>query len=138
MSLFLYLIMSILLSAQSGTTPERDLNSAIIPGPIPFSLDSASAIYCIDLLKNNPLIEIKSDSGNSRIVRVETVWSYFLELDEKYPAGHQLRYDIIINGKSLDWDKSFIEYGGDMLNLRLLFLYRNQYPPEGLEYSNNP
>jgi hypothetical protein len=127
-------MMSGLLSAQNKTPPGKDQNSILIPGPTPFSLDSGSAVYCIDLLKNNPLIEIKNDSGKSTTVKVNTVWSFFLEFDENYPSGHQLRYNIIVNGTLLDWDKSFIEYGGKMINLRLLFLYRNQHPPKGLDY----
>ena len=106
----------------------------IIPGPDPFSLDAGSAVYCIDLLRDNRFLEREGDSGQYRIVEVRTVWSWFLEYDESYPEGHRKRYNIIVNGKPLDWDNSYIEYGGEMLNLRLLFLYRNQYPPKNLEY----
>ncbi len=110
----------------------------ILPGSSPFSLDDRSAIYCINLLKNNRFIEIDSITGKSIIVEVHKVWSFFLGLDESYPEGFHLRYDIIVNEKPLNWDNSFIEYGGEMINLRLLFTYRNQYPPEGLKYRNNP
>jgi len=109
-------------------------DSNVIPGPLPFSLDSVSAIDCIELLRRNRFIEVHDENGSSSIVKVQTVWSFFLDRDENYPEGHQLRYDIILNGEPLDWDNSFIEYGGDMINLRLLFLYRNQYPPQGLKY----
>jgi hypothetical protein len=108
--------------------------SAIIPGPEPFSLDAASAIYCINLLKNNRYLEKNGVYGKYGIVEVKTVWSWFLEYDESYPEGYRKRYNIIVNGTPLDWDNSYIEYGGEMLNLRLLFLYRNQYPPESLDY----
>lgn len=126
------------LPAQNGTTEERDPDSIILPEPDPFSLDALSAIYCIDLLRNNQFIETRDSAGKPGIVKVTKVWSYFLGLDESYPEGHRLRYDIIVNEVPLDWDNSFIEYGGDMLNLRLLFLYRNQYPSPGLIYNNNP
>lgn len=138
LSLSLFLILSSQLDAQNNTVPETDPKSVIIPGPAPFSLDATSAIYCIDLLKNNRFIEIKNDTGKIEIVEVHTALSIFLGLDENYPAGHHRRYDIIVNDNPLDWDKTFIEYGGEMLNLHLLFLYRNQYPPQGLEYNNNP
>ncbi|MDA3811154.1 MAG: hypothetical protein PF518_12600 [Spirochaetaceae bacterium] len=131
LSLSLFLILGSQLDAQNP-------DSVIIPGPVPFSLDATSAIYCINLLKNNRFIEFKNDTGKTEIVKVHTVWSIFLGLDENYPKGHHRRYDIIVNGTPLDWDKSFIEYGGEMINLHLLFLYRNQYPPQGLEYKNNP
>ena len=48
--------------------------------------------------------------------------------------GIDARYDIVVNGGSLDWDNSYIEYGGEMVNFRLLFTYRNQYPPKHLKY----
>ena len=108
-------------------------DSIIVPAPDPFSLDARSAVYCINLLKNNRFLK-EDESGKSRIVEVQTVWSWFLEYDESFPEGYRKRYDIIVNEEPLDWDRSYIEYGGEMLNIRLLFLYRNQYPPEGLEY----
>jgi len=138
LTLSLFLILGSQLDAQNNRATETDPNSVIFPGPAPFSLDATSAIYCIDLLKNNRFIEIKNDSGKTEIVEVHSVWSFFLGLDENYPAGHHRRYDIIVNDTPLDWDKSFIEYGGEMVNLHLLFLYRNQYPPQDLEYNNNP
>ncbi|MBB6479402.1 hypothetical protein [Spirochaeta isovalerica] len=108
--------------------------SEIIPGPEPFSVDGRSAIYCINLLRTNPFLEYRDQMGRSSILTVRTVWSWFLDFDETYPEGHQLRYDIIVNSEPLDWDNCFIEYGGEMINIRLLFTYRNQYPPGGLDY----
>ncbi len=136
--LFLILPLGSKLYAQNGTAPETGPDSIIVPEPDPFSLDALSAIYCIDLLKNNQFIEIIDNSGTSSIVKVKKIWSFFLGLDDSYPEGHHRRYDIIVNEVPLDWDNSFIEYGGEMLNLRLLFLYRNQYPSQGLLYNNNP
>lgn len=138
LSISLFLILGSQVAAQNDRAPETAPDSIIVPGPDPFSLDATSAIYCIDLLKNNRFIEIKNKTGKNEIVKIHTVWSIFLNLDKNYPEGHQRRYEIIVNGTPLDWDKSFIEYGGKMLNLHLLFLYRNQYPPRGLDYSNNP
>lgn len=112
----------------------RDRKSILIPDPHPFSLDTESAIDCIELLRSVRFIERRDASGGSAVIRVDTVWSWFLGLDQSYPEGHRLRYDIIVNGEPLDWDKCYIEYGGEMLNLRLLFLYRNQHPGGDLEY----
>lgn len=126
------------LHGQDDSMSQYNTFSYTIPGPEPFTIDDSSAIYCINLLRSTPFIEVKDETGNTGIVKVKTVWSYFLGVDESYPKGHQLRYDIIINGEPLDWNNSFIEYGGDMINLRLLFLYRNQHPPGNLEYLNNP
>ncbi len=120
-------------SAQNRDLPGDIPDGILIPGPEPFSLDVRSAIYCISLLKNNRYIEKKSESEKYRIIKVDTVWSWFLDYDESFPEGYRKRYDIIVNGTPLDWDHSFIEYGGEMINMRLLFLYRNQYPPDVLE-----
>jgi hypothetical protein len=138
MSLFLLLLLSGTLYTQDAGTTDLDPDSVIIPGPVPFSLDANSAKYCIQLLKGNRFIEFKNDTSKSTIIEVHTVWSFFLGLMENYPEGHRLRYDIIVNGTPLDWDNSFIEYGGELINLRLLFTYRNQYPPQDLKYRNNP
>ncbi len=139
--LILILPLFLLLSGQvqAQHSPGLDAtDSIIIPGPNPFSLDAESAVYCIDLLKKISLMEVKDENDKSKIVKVQTVWSYFLEFEESFPEGHRRRYDIIVNGFPLDWDNSFIEVGGEMINLRLLFLYRNQHPPKGLDYYNNP
>jgi hypothetical protein len=154
----LFVLCALLLSgsslyAQSGRSPEGDPSQGIVtpsvsdrepgrepvggsvlyPDPVPFSLDTESAINCIELLRSVRFIE-RRDDGGSGVIKIETVWSYFLGYDESFPEGHRLRYDIIVNGEPLDWDKCFIEYGEDMLNLRLLFLYRNQHPGRDLEY----
>ena len=110
--------------------------SVILPSPQPFSVDQDSAKYCIWLLKQVGLIQQLEENGKTGITKVETVWSYFLDVDRSYPEGHQLRYDIYLNGSPLDWDNSYIEYGGEMLNMRLLFIYRNQHPANGLKYRN--
>ena len=137
MLIFLIGFSCIQVYAQSTEFLDASPDIAAVPGPEPFSLDVRSAIYCISLLKNNRYIEKKSESEKYRIIEVETVWSWFLDYDESFPEGYRKRYDIIVNGTPLDWDHSYIEYGGEMLNMRLLFLYRNQYPPEGLEKFRN-
>ena len=138
--LFVLLITSAPLCGQDTASPGGTASGdIIIPGSEPFSLDAWSAGYCISILKNSRYLEKNGDSGKYRIIEVDTVWSWFLEYDETSPEGHRKRYDIIVNGNRLDWDNSYIEYGGEMLNLRLLFLYRNQYPPGELEgYRENP
>ncbi len=126
------LILTILL-LQFLLTQLTAQESIIVPGPEPFSLDVGTAIYCIHLLKNNYYIEKTDKSAKYKIIDVKTIWSWFLKYDESYPEGYRKRYDIIVNGEPVDWDNSYIEYGGEMINLRLLFTYRNQHPPETLE-----
>ena len=128
-----FFLLSLPLYAQSGDS-ESEFGSVLYSEPQPFSLDARSAIYCIEILKNTPFIEVKDETGASTVVKVGTVWSLFLGIDEQFPEGCRRRYDIIVNGEALDWKNSFIEYGGEMLNLHLLFLYRNQHPGQDLEY----
>ena len=130
----LFLILSFQLYAQDLTAYDITAGTVIFESPDPFSLDARSAIYCINLLRNNRYIEKKDESAKYKIVEVSTVWSWFLEYNETYPEGYRKRYDIIVNGTPLDWKNSYIEYGGEMMNLGMLFLYRNQYPSENLEY----
>ena len=58
----------------------------------------------------------------------------FTGLDPGAYEGHQSRYDIELNGEPLDWDHTYIEFGGEMVNLRLLFTYRNQGPVPDVPY----
>ena len=105
----------------------------IFPEPEPFSLDAGSAVYCISLLKNNHHMEKNTVTGKYRIIEVDSVWSWFLDYDTSYPEGYRKRYDIIVNGSPLDWNDSYIEYGEEMMNMRMLFLYRNQVPPDNFD-----
>jgi hypothetical protein len=50
------------------------------------------------------------------------------------PVGHQYRFNLLVNGESLDWEQTYVEYDGKLTNLRLLFTYRNQHPPPDLIY----
>lgn len=136
--LSLLLILNTQLWAQDSAASSTAADNIILENPDPFSLDAESAVYCINLLKNNRFIEKKDESGKYKIIEVNTIWSWFLDFDESYPEGHRRRYDIIVNETPLNWDNSYIEYGSEMINLRLLFLYRNQYPPKSLEYYYNP
>jgi hypothetical protein len=47
---------------------------------------------------------------------------------EKMPELHRRRFDIILNGEPLEWSSHYVEYGGRMVNLQILFTYRNQRP----------
>ncbi|MDC7124116.1 MAG: hypothetical protein PQJ46_01015 [Spirochaetales bacterium] len=126
-------IFSNLLYAQDSTEKNTDTKDTIVKTPEPFSIDARSAIYCINLLKNNRYLEKQNNKAKYNIIEVKTVWSWFIKYDESFPEGYRKRYDIIVNGNNMDWDNSYIEYGGKMINLKILFLYRNQYPPESLK-----
>lgn len=108
--------------------------SLIFASPQPFTLDSRAAQTCIDILRAQMFILVDDGTGASRIVKVKTVWAEFRGIDDQYPPGFQGRFEVILNGESIDWRHSSIEYNGEMVNLQMLFTYRNQYPPAGLEY----
>ncbi len=46
---------------------------------------------------------------------------------------HRERFDIVIDGDPLDWEHTFIQFGGQMVNMMALFSYRNQALPPGLQ-----
>lgn len=131
--IFSFIVILFIIFSPQTYAEDSDVNNSIIyPCPQPFSIDARSAIYCINILRNSRYLEKTDDSAKYKIVEVETVWSWFLKYDESFPEGYRKRYDIIVNGIAIDWDNSFIEYGGKMINMKLLFLYRNQNPPAGL------
>ena len=119
------------LSAPVSANPS---GSVILQSPEPFSLSAYDAIQAMAMIRSNGLLEHRTDSGRISIVAVHTLWAVFKGVDPAGFAGHQRRYDLILNGAPLDWDHLFIPYGTGLINLRLLFTYRNQYPPAGLLY----
>lgn len=136
-------------------TMPRPLTGAIYPSPEPFTLDARAAQLCINLLRQEMFLLGTSDSSSpgvaredsadglpenprsgsqKQIIRVRRVWARQVEVDREMPPGHRRRYIIEVNGKPLDMSNHFIEWNGSMVNLQLLFTYRNQYPPRGLNY----
>lgn len=129
----------------------RPLSGAIYPSPEPFTLGARAAQVCINLLREEmfllhaPTAVPEQDLENltagsingsgKEIVKVYRVWARQVDLDTSMPPGHRRRYIIEVNGKPLEMSTHFIEWDGRMTNLQLLFTYRNQYPPRGLEYS---
>jgi hypothetical protein len=126
----LMLLCSTLAAAQS--LPDSAAPTVIIPGPEPFSLDAYSAVQLIAMLEREHLVEVRDGAGRPNIVVVRTVYAIPSGVMPDYPAGARLRYDIVLNGSPVDWDHTFIVYGEELVNLRALFTYRNQYPPAGL------
>jgi len=86
------------------------------------------------MIRSNGLLEHRTDNGKISIVAVRELWAVFKGVDPTAFAGHRRRYDLVLNGAPLDWDHLFIAYGSGLINLRLLFTYRNQYPPANLLY----
>lgn len=154
-------LMSVLASPENliADTIPLSLTGAIYPSPDPFTLDARAAQLCINLLRQEMFLLGTSDSSSpgvaredspeglpersseiprsgsqKQINRVRRVWARLVEVDREMPPGHRRRYIIEVNGEPLDMSSHFIEWNGSMVNLQLLFTYRNQYPPRGLNY----
>lgn len=110
----------------------------ILPAPDPFSLNSYDAISAVLMIRRVPaLLRLRSD-GSRDIVPVRSARSVWVDYDPHAYEGHQHRYDILLNGEPLDWDSTYIEYAGSMVNLRVLFTYRNQRPVPETTYRTGP
>ena len=100
----------------------------------PFTLNSYDVIHAVLMIRREPaLLRVDAD-GTRSTVPVKSVRSVWVDFNPDAYENHQNRYDVEMNGEPLDWDHLFIEYGGTMVNLRLLFTYRNQQPVPDVQY----
>lgn len=110
-------------------------SGVILPGPEPFSLNAYDAVQALWMIRRARLLQQRLADGELRTLAVRDVRAVLTGVDPEAPTeALSRRYDLLVNGQPLDWDNSYIEYGGRMVNLRLLFTYRNQHPPPGLQY----
>lgn len=121
--------------------------SYILPSPEPFTLNAYDALHAAALIRRVGLLRICPKDGQDarddinsreaqwgRTLAARSVSTIFVEEDQVNHPWHPRRYDVRVNGEPLPWNRAYIEYGGRMANLRLLFTYRNQRPPAGLQY----
>lgn len=102
----------------------------LLPAPEPFTLDARTAIQASAMLRRSRFLqwyEVDGESG-PRTVVVDSVRAVVVDRDPDPSPPNRSRYDIILNGKPIDWDNLYVLYRGRMTNLRLLFTYRNQRP----------
>ncbi len=104
------------------------------PEPVPFSVDARAAQICIDLLRTARFLLHQPPDEQRTILTVRQVWAVYLGQDESLPPGFRRRYDIHVNEVPLDWAHTYVEYGGTMTSLKVLFTYRNQNPGGGYGY----
>lgn len=116
------------------TTPEVSWTPPIVPAPEPFSLGAYDAIDAVWLIRRSGALMWWDHENRPQVVNVRTVESFWTGFDPDAYEGHQNRYSILLNGEPIDWDHLYVEYAGDMINLRLLYTYRNQKPPPDLPY----
>lgn len=110
-------------------------SSVIVPTPEPFSLNAYDAVQALWMIRRARLLQQRLPHGELRTLAVREVRAVLVDVDPEAPTeALSRRYDLVVNGELLDWDNSYIEYGGRMVSVRLLFTYRNQHPPPGLLY----
>ena len=102
-------------------------STAIYDTPDPFSLNGYDALHAIALLKRERLV-IRRTGSSREIVPVRTVVARELDPMEEMPPLHRRRYTLVLNDEPIEWERMYIDYGGRLLNLQLLFTYRNQRP----------
>lgn len=107
--------------------PKWPRSEAILDAPVPFSLNGYDALQAIAMIERERLL-IRWNGGEREIVVVESVEAVEVEPLPEMPRNHRRRYDLRLNGEPLPWKEMYIRYGGEMLNLQLLFTYRNQRP----------
>lgn len=122
--------------AQAGSL-SLDPPHVIVPTPDPFSLSAYDALHARAVMHRVGFVQLWYGSGAPRTVSVEEVETVRVGYEEGLPPGHRVRYDLRLNGQSVDWKHTYIEYGGRMVSLQLLFTYRNQHPPDDLQYTGN-
>ena len=98
------------------------------PAPEPFSLNGYDARQAMAMIRRVGLLVRGGNTASREIIVVDSVEAVRGEVIDGYPPLHRQRWDILLNGAPVDWDDTYIEYGGRLVNLQLLFTYRNQRP----------
>ena len=106
----------------------------MLPAPEPFTLNSHDVIDAVWMIRRSFALVYRSGEGTRRTVPVRSVESVWAGFNPDAYENHQNRYDILLNGEPLDWDHLYIEYAGSLVNLRLLYTYRNQQPIPDVQY----
>ena len=106
----------------------------IVPAPEPFTLSSRDVIHAVFLIRRARFLQYWDYESRPRTVPVREAYSVHVGFDPDAYEEYRHRYDIILNGEPMDWEHLYIEYDGDMINLRLLFTYRNQRPVPNIPY----
>ncbi|MFW5695730.1 MAG: hypothetical protein ACOCYB_11220, partial [Alkalispirochaeta sp.] len=113
--------------------PAWPRSGEIFPAPEPFSLNGYDALQAMAIIRREGLL-IERTSDGREIIVVESIEAVPVDPIEEYPRQHRDRWDLALNGEPLRWDTTYIEYGGRLLSLRLLFTYRNQRPVPDIPY----
>jgi hypothetical protein len=127
------LILLVLLPFRALAT-EKDWSPPTVPSPLPFSLNSYDVIDAIWMIRRARVLLYRYADGSVEPLPVEAAQSVWVDYRPEAYAGHKNRYDVLLNGEPLDWGNTYIEYDGQMLNMQLLWTYRNQRPVPDVPY----
>jgi hypothetical protein len=114
--------------------PSRPWSPPLVPASEPFSLGAYDVIDAVWLIRRARFLQYWDYERAPETIVARSVESYWVDFDPNAYEGHQNRYSILLNGEPIDWDHLYVEYAGDMINLRLLYTYRNQKPPPEVPY----
>lgn len=108
------------------------------PAPDPFSVNSYDAAQAVWMIRRAGLLMVQRPGQRRPEIRSlshpRAVESVHIGTDENAISPvHRERFDIVIDGEPLDWEHTFIQFGGQMVNMMALFSYRNQALPPGLQ-----
>lgn len=117
-----------------GPDPAQPWTAPMVPASSPFSLNSYDVIDAVWLIRRAGFLQRWDYESRPETVAVRTVESVWSGYDPNAYEGHRNRYTILLNGAPADWNHLYVEYAGDMLNLRILYTYRNQKPPPNVPY----
>ncbi|MFW5783533.1 MAG: hypothetical protein ACOCY8_03340 [Spirochaetota bacterium] len=121
-------------AAAQTLTNEGRWTAPIVPAPRPFTLNSYDVIDAVWLLRRVRFVQWWDYENRPETIAVERVRSVWVDYNPNAYEGHRNRYDIELNDEPIDWDHIYVEYDGDMINLRVLYTYRNQQPAPDVPY----
>ena len=117
-----------------GLNAQEREESGLLPAPQPFTLDLYHARMAKAMLKRVGVVLLRTGEEAHRSVGVRKVHIEYVGKDSRYPEPYNKRYDLRLNGRPLEWSRTYIEYDFRMVNMRMLFTYRNQRPVLDVPY----
>lgn len=134
-SVLISLLLSTLAAPSLYAREESTFREPSLESSAPFSLNSYDAVHALYLLRRTLFLRRRVAEGEFETIRVRRVRAVRLpDAENPVTPFEKKRYDIRLNGELLDWERTYIAWGGRMVNLRLLYTYRNGALPEGLDF----
>ncbi|MFO7730916.1 MAG: hypothetical protein R6V86_09140 [Spirochaetia bacterium] len=109
-------------------------STRLLPASEPFTLNLYDAQMAEALLWRVGMVEVRTGANSTRLIRVKKVRIEYVAKYPELPEPFQKRFDIRLNGQALEWNKTYIEYDFRMVNMRMLFTYRNERPVPNVPY----